>query len=119
MKKSFLLLILGFAVLSSDLLGRPYLSKYSGENEVIIFEGSIKDEDEPAIVRLQTLYLQSLYVRPNRLRAYEFQLKELGVTITRVERDPYVDPGNVESYYPPTSPSTPQTQSHLPGMPGH
>jgi len=110
MKK--LVLLLGLTLLASSLLARPYLARYVGEERVIIFEGTIKDEDEPKVVLLQTQYLESLYIHPNRLHNYEIELHKLGVTVTKMARDPYKT-GDAEPYYPPTlpqpAPSTPES----------
>lgn len=100
MKYSLLLICL----FASTLFAKPYLSEYHGQGIVVIFQGEIKQEDEGQVRRLQTLYLESLVLRPDRLYQYRTELARLGVKVTESDDDPFIPSEQATPYFPTTSP---------------
>ncbi|MFC2049165.1 hypothetical protein ACFLR2_00625 [Chlamydiota bacterium] len=105
MKQVLILLLL----IASPLAAKPYLSEHHGSYYVTIFQGEIKDSDEAKVRALQTQYLESLHhpYHPNRAHQFEYELNQLGVTVTSVEANPYIHSEQATPYFTPSVPSTP------------
>ena len=99
MKKIILMLLL----ITSPLIAKPYQSEYRGQGYVVIFQGDITEGNEGSVRSLQTRYLESM-LNPrhrNRLHNLGNELGKLGIKVTIVEDNPYIDSENATHYFPP------------------
>lgn len=96
-------LLVVFLLITSPLAAKSYLSEYRGHGKVIIFHGDIKDDQEDEARSLQTRYLESLGdpLHPNRAHNFQVELSRLGVKISIIEDNPYIQSEDATPYFTP------------------
>ncbi len=99
MKKILILLLL----IASPLAAKSYLSEYRGHGYIVIFQGDIKEGNEDEVRSLQTQYLESMLNPRHRDRNYNLGVKlgKLGVKVSKIKDDPYIDLENATPCFTP------------------
>jgi hypothetical protein len=93
---------------AASLFAKPYHAEYRDGWEIIVFQGDIAESDEAKVRLYQTQYLESLHHIPGRrfnykMRQFEYELNQLGVTVIHIPDDPTVPSEHAVPYFPPQS----------------